>query len=73
MRILLTNDDGIHAPGIVAMYEALADTPVNNAARFDGPLLDRSAGAVSRAPRSAIQVIAPLTVQSATGHGELAR
>jgi 5'-nucleotidase len=42
--LLLTNDDGIRAPGIVAMYKALArDNPV--------------------------QVIAPETVQSATGHG----
>lgn len=44
MRILLTNDDGIHAPGIIAMHEAL-----------------RSLGE--------ILVVAPLTVQSATGHG----
>jgi 5'-nucleotidase len=65
MRILLTNDDGIHAPGIAAMYEALADT----CGHFGGPLLDRSPGAVTRAPRSVIVPIAPLTVQSATGHG----
>ena len=44
MRILLTNDDGIHAPGIIAMHDAL-----------------RSLGEV--------MVVAPLTVQSATGHG----
>jgi len=69
MRILLTNDDGIHAPGIAAMYDALADTPINGKARFGGPLMDRSAGAVSRSPRSAILPIAPLTVQSATSHG----
>lgn len=69
MRILLTNDDGIRAPGIAAMYDALADRPVAGAARFGGPLMDRSPGAVSRSPRSAILPIAPLTVQSATGHG----
>ncbi|MCC6659997.1 MAG: 5'/3'-nucleotidase SurE [Phycisphaerales bacterium] len=65
MRILLTNDDGIHAPGIAAMHDALADTGEH----FGGPLLDKSPGAVTRAPRSVIVPIAPLTVQSATGHG----
>ncbi len=44
MLILLTNDDGIMAPGIVAMYRELA------------ALGD-------------VQVVAPETVQSATGHG----
>ena len=44
MRILLTNDDGIHAPGIAAMYKALEGL-------------------------GEITTIAPLTVQSATGHG----
>jgi 5'-nucleotidase len=44
MRILLTNDDGIHAPGILAMYRELAKT-------------------------SQVTVVAPETVQSATGHG----
>lgn len=44
MRILLTNDDGIHAPGILALYDAIA-----------------SLGEVF--------IAAPLTVQSATGHG----
>lgn len=44
MRILLANDDGIHAPGITALYDALASL---------GEVL----------------VVAPLTVQSATGHG----
>jgi len=42
--ILLTNDDGIRAPGLVAMYRALADL-------------------------GEIHVVAPETVQSATGHG----
>lgn len=59
MRVLLTNDDGIHAPGIVAMHDALVKPP----------LVDRSAEAVTRSPRAAVFVVAPLTVQSATGHG----
>ncbi len=50
MRILLTNDDGIGAPGIAAMHRALTT------------LTDRSG------PPD-ILTIAPLTVQSATGHG----
>jgi 5'-nucleotidase len=78
MRILLTNDDGIRAPGLAAMYDALADAPAGGAGagagagaggRFGGPLVDRSAGAVTRSPRSVIQVIAPLMVQSAMSHG----
>lgn len=44
MLILLTNDDGIRAPGIVAMYRELAKL-------------------------GEVHVIAPETVQSATGHG----
>jgi len=44
MRILLTNDDGIHAPGILAMFRELAKT-------------------------AHVTVVAPETVQSATGHG----
>jgi 5'-nucleotidase len=42
--ILLTNDDGITAPGLVAMYRHLTDM-------------------------GQVQVVAPETVQSATGHG----
>ncbi|MDX2115557.1 MAG: 5'/3'-nucleotidase SurE [Planctomycetota bacterium] len=53
MRILLTNDDGIHAPGIEALYNALVD----HDGTHGGPL-----GEV-------VWPIAPLTVQSATGHG----
>ncbi|MBL0871390.1 MAG: 5'/3'-nucleotidase SurE [Phycisphaerales bacterium] len=52
MRVLLTNDDGIHAPGIIALHDAL-----------QGLALPGSAS-----PRE-IMVVAPLTVQSATGHG----
>lgn len=55
MRILLTNDDGIHAPGILALYEALTDANGG----LGGPLL----------ASSEVFPIAPLTVQSATGHG----
>jgi 5'-nucleotidase len=44
MRILLTNDDGIHAPGIRALHRALGGM-------------------------GEIVTIAPLTVQSAAGHG----
>jgi 5'-nucleotidase len=65
MRILLTNDDGLRAPGIAAMHKALADP----SGSLGGPLLDHSPGAVSRSPRSIVWPIAPLTVQSATGHG----
>ncbi len=53
MKILLTNDDGIRAPGIRALYEAIAD-PDN---RFGGPLCDEW------------MMVAPLTGQSASSHG----
>jgi 5'-nucleotidase len=44
MLILLTNDDGIHAPGLVAMYRELAKL-------------------------GEVHVVAPESVQSASGHG----
>ncbi len=53
MKILLTNDDGIHAPGIEALYNALVDLDGTHG----GPL-----GEV-------VWPVAPLTVQSATSHG----
>jgi len=53
MRILLTNDDGLRAPGIVAMYEAL----MGLSEWFDSPI------------GAEVVPIAPLTVQSATSHG----
>lgn len=56
MRILLTNDDGLRAPGIAAMYEALVDYHGD----FGAPL----GGAGTE-----VVPIAPLTVQSATSHG----
>jgi 5'-nucleotidase len=65
MRILLTNDDGIRAPGIIAMHAALVDAP----GRLGGPMTDRSPGAVTRSPRSVVFTVAPLSVQSATSHG----
>lgn len=52
MRILLCNDDGVTAQGIVALHDALIDS----SGRFGGALGE-------------VFVVAPLTVQSATGHG----
>ncbi len=56
MRILLTNDDGLRAPGIAAMYEALVDHHARGVGVLGGP-------------ESTVWPIAPLTVQSATSHG----
>ena len=53
MKILLSNDDGIHAPGIEAMHAALTDR--------DG-VFGSELGSTTFA-------VAPLTVQSATSHG----
>ncbi|MEX2218185.1 MAG: 5'/3'-nucleotidase SurE [Phycisphaerales bacterium] len=65
MRILLTNDDGIHAPGLVALHGALT-----GAAEFEGPLTEpQGRDTASRSPRSVVLAIAPLTVQSASSHG----
>ncbi len=50
MRTLLCNDDGIHAPGITSLFDALAG-------HAGGPAIGE------------VMVVAPLTVQSATGHG----
>ncbi len=61
MRILLTNDDGIHAPGIVALFDAIAG-PIGE---FSGPLRVGPGGNAT----DGVFVVAPLTVQSATGHG----
>ncbi len=58
MRILLTNDDGIGAPGIEALYDALTAQGEAGSV-FDGPLLGAEL----------VWPIAPLTVQSATSHG----
>ncbi len=64
MRILLTNDDGIRAPGLGAMYDALTDV----GGEFGGPLPDNK-DTTTRSPRHVVLPIAPLTVQSATSHG----
>ncbi|MBC7834313.1 MAG: 5'/3'-nucleotidase SurE [Phycisphaerales bacterium] len=53
MRVLLTNDDGLRAPGIEALHAALLD----QAGTLGGPLAET------------VVTIAPLTVQSATSHG----
>ncbi|MEM1166668.1 MAG: 5'/3'-nucleotidase SurE [Planctomycetota bacterium] len=53
MNILLTNDDGIRAPGIVALHDVLAGLD---------PAVPKPLG-------DELQTIAPLTVQSATSHG----
>lgn len=53
MRILLTNDDGIRAPGIIALHDALA----GRHSEHPLPLGDE------------LVTIAPYTVQSATSHG----
>lgn len=57
MRVLLTNDDGIQAPGIAAMYHALADT------------WGEFGGVPVGGKGTTVDCIAPMTVQSATGHG----
>lgn len=64
MRILLTNDDGITAPGIIALHEALVDA----GSRFGGPIVDNR-DSTTRSPRSVVFPVAPQTVQSATSHG----
>ncbi|MBI1191267.1 MAG: 5'/3'-nucleotidase SurE [Tepidisphaera sp.] len=69
MRVLLTNDDGIHAPGILALRHALLDLPVGGRPRHAGPLAGPHSESVTRAPRHALLTVAPLTVQSATSHG----
>jgi 5'-nucleotidase len=56
VRILLTNDDGLHAPGIIALHETLTSPP------FTHP------GSSAQGPAS-VFTVAPLTVQSATSHG----
>ncbi len=57
MRILLTNDDGIRAPGIVALHRFLT-----------GGIADPAHG--ERLPAlGEVFTVAPLTVQSATSHG----
>jgi 5'-nucleotidase len=66
MRTLLCNDDGIHAPGIVALYDALAGLTTPTPHSVPEHSTPRSAAA---RPIGDLLVVAPLTVQSATGHG----
>jgi 5'-nucleotidase len=54
VRILLTNDDGVRAPGIVALHKAL----LASCQQESSPLYN-----------SEVFVVAPATVQSATSHG----
>lgn len=56
MKILLTNDDGIRAPGIVTLFETITDQKNTLGGHLGGP-------------GSTVDVMAPLTVQSATSHG----
>lgn len=68
MRILLTNDDGIRAPGIAAMFDELIDAH----GRHGGPVRDPAGHAPcpnSSCPPDTVFTVAPQTVQSATGHG----
>src|SRR5690606_12828201 len=64
MQIMLTNDDGIRAPGLDALHRAILDEP----GELGGPLAaaTREGG---RDPVTDLLVMAPLTVQSATSHG----
>lgn len=63
MRILLTNDDGIRAPGIVALHDALMDTIPGHEGTLGGPI------SVAGTPIELVYTVAPATVQSATSHG----
>lgn len=60
MKILLTNDDGIRAPGISALFDAICDT-IPGAEGMLGGALGKD--------DLEIMVVAPATVQSATSHG----
>ncbi len=66
MRVLLTNDDGIHAPGLIALYEALAE---EHEIHVVAPEVEMSAVG------HAITLSSPLRVRSVTrggrffGHG----
>ncbi len=73
MRVLLTNDDGIHAPGIVSLFEAI--TGLGEAGEpFEGGLrlprdFAQPGGGSGGDEQIELVPMAPLTVQSATGHG----
>jgi|GEM_PF-12043 len=69
MRVLLTNDDGIHAPGIRALYDAItgADEPARqgHAEPVRPELPPHPVGGAG----TEVWTVAPETVQSATSHG----
>lgn len=71
MQIMLTNDDGIRAPGLAALHRAILDPE----GRLGGPLAAaRRARGEPADPADLdrvtdLLVMAPLTVQSATSHG----
>ena len=75
MQIMLTNDDGIRAPGLDALHRAILDEdgrlggPLAVARRAPGEPPDPHAPPESRDPVTDLLVMAPLTVQSATSHG----
>ncbi len=55
MRILLSNDDGIHAPGLAALHDAVADL---------GEVITVAPASPQSAASHSITVLAPLTVQA---------
>ena len=65
MRVMLTNDDGIGAPGIIAMHDVLLWHGHGTGAGHGAGL----GGAAAKPLATELMVVAPLTVQSATGHG----
>ncbi len=82
MRVLLTNDDGIHAPGIRALYDAItgarqpAPSPRNavsdesiQSRRFNQEKHPDLPDQPIGGPETEVWTVAPETVQSATSHG----
>lgn len=75
--ILLTNDDGIRAPGLVAMHDALIDRKETfgyvfsprGAGRVEDGAGVAGAGGSKSSGAGCVFTVAPLTVQSATSHG----
>lgn len=65
MRVLLTNDDGIRAPGIIALHQAIT----GRCGRYSGGLGSGKGRVGSHAAPLEVLTVAPLTVQSATSHG----
>jgi 5'-nucleotidase len=63
VRILLTNDDGIHAPGLRAFYDALVKRP-NNEVQVVAPAVEQSGVGLS------ITYLHPLMVHEEFRHGK---